>query len=373
MKPHFAPSRRTGAIIPLVVILLPMVLIMCGVAINWAQLQLNRTELQVATDASCRAAGRMYGVSTNMNQALSKAQAVANKNMVNHRKLTLRMSDLQPGVAVRPSSSGRYQFSPQGHNANSIRLVAEKSTKSPSGPIDLYFPLLGGISTANLKADAISAQIELDIALVLDVSGSMAYTLDEYADHNYNPRLAPPGWQFGDHVPPGSRWADTLTAVQIFLDELSRYPQRKYVSLTTYATDAQIELPLSGSYAPIMAKLDAYTKSFPLGATAIGEGLAFGHNSLTDSYFARPFAGKVIIVMTDGNHNWGREPLAVADEISKQGILIYTVTFSDEANQVLLKQIADKGNGKHLHAANASQLKTAFREIARRIPTVLVK
>ena len=50
-------SRRRGAMLPLVAILLPVLLVVGSLVINIAYMELTRTELQVASDAATRAAG----------------------------------------------------------------------------------------------------------------------------------------------------------------------------------------------------------------------------------------------------------------------------------------------------------------------------
>jgi Mg-chelatase subunit ChlD len=355
------------------VLICPVVLILCGMAINWAQLQLVKTELQVATDVSCRAAGRTYNVTNSMGQARAKAQEIADKNLVGNAPIVIRKSDLERGISIRPSLGSRYDFIRENAGANSIRLTVAKNKRTPSGPVNLYFPMLGGISTADLQAQAIAAQVELDIALVIDRSGSMAYSIDEVANPYVYPANAPPGWDFGQPVPPGSRWGDTVEAVQIFLDELARYPQQKRISLTTYSTNATLETDLSFNHSPIVTALDKYTMSFNSGATNISAGLTVASNVLASSPASRPYANKVIVLMTDGIQNWGTNPISVAGTVSSRGVTIFTLTFSNEANQAAMKEVAKIARGSHFHATSKAMLKDCFRQIARKMPTVLVK
>jgi Flp pilus assembly protein TadG len=366
-------SDRRGAIVPLMVIIFPVLLILCGVAINWSQLQLVRTEMQVATDASCRAACRTYMVTNNMGDAQDVAQAVANQNLVANAPLVLRDDDFQRGIAIRPSLNSRYNFTPANAGVNGMRLTVVKDHASQSGPVNLYFPLIGGLSTAKLMTQSIAAQVELDIALVIDRSGSMAYSIDEVADPYVYPSNAPDDWDFGQPVPPESRWQDTVDAVEVFLDELALCPQEKYVSLVTYGTGAVLETDLSASHGPILTALNNYTQAFPTGATNIGSGLAAASENLTSSPYSRPYANKVIVVLTDGVNNWGPNPYSVASSISSNGVTVFTVTFSDEANQTLMQDLANLGCGKHFHATSSAAIRAHFKQIAREMPTVLIK
>ena len=56
-------SNRQGAVLPLFAILLPMLLIFCGFAINLAYMQVVSTEMKIATDCAAHAGGRAMSVS----------------------------------------------------------------------------------------------------------------------------------------------------------------------------------------------------------------------------------------------------------------------------------------------------------------------
>ena len=55
-------SNRRGAIIPMFALLLPLLLIFCGFAVNLAYMQVVNTELKIATDAGAHAGGRAMSV-----------------------------------------------------------------------------------------------------------------------------------------------------------------------------------------------------------------------------------------------------------------------------------------------------------------------
>ena len=68
----------------------------------------------------------------------------------------------------------------------------------------------------------------------------------------------------------------------------------------------------------------------------------------------RPFAVKTMVVMTDGLHNSGGDPVAAAKKAAKKNITINTVTFSTEADFARMKAVAEATGGKHFHAADAA-------------------
>jgi hypothetical protein len=53
--------------------------------------------------------------------------------------------------------------------------------------------------------------------------------------------------------------------------------------------------------------------------------------------------------------------------------MVFTITFSDEADQTTMKLVAEKGLGKHYHATNGSSLTGVFQDIAKQLPIILSK
>jgi len=346
-------------------------LILAAFAINLAHVQLVRTEMQVATDASARAASKIFTSSRDFNRALSTAQSIANRNLVNSAPLQLRAGDFRFGTSTRNALNQRYRYQPGGGDPNALHLRIQKTAGSASGPVQLAFPSFGATQFLELTTESIITQVELDIALIVDRSGSMAYASNERAAHPPNPSAAPVGWEFGDQVPSPSRWLDTVAAVRVFLNELSRSPQRERVTLTTYAESASTDHDLTEDYSQPIRSLARYSANFNSGGTNISAGLRAASNRLATSSNARPWASKVIVLMTDGIHNQGGNPVNVATSVAAGGVMIFTVTFSGEANQNTMRQVAAAGGGIHYHANNASDLADVFREIARNMPTLI--
>jgi hypothetical protein len=87
----------------------------------------------------------------------------------------------------------------------------------------------------------------------------------------------------------------------------------------------------------------------------------------------RPWASKVIVVMTDGIHNTGTDPLQAAQRAADAEIQVFAVTFSKEADQKRMQQVATIGHGKHYYAATGNDLKKVFQDIAGSLPTLLTQ
>ena len=373
------PSRklRRGAMLPLIAMLLPVMLILASFVVNVAYMELTRTELRIASDAATRAAGHAFMSTGDQAAARDAAREGARRNPVAGRQTQLANNDVVFGVARRTATNQRYKFAAGGAKANAVSVNARRDVGSLSGSIAMVMPSFGAAKQFSPSQSAISTQVELDVALVLDRSGSMAYGAAEdsggRAAAGLPPAIAPAGWQFCDPAPAGSRWLDLVGGVNIFLGELQKSPQQEYLSLATYGDSSSLEAPLGKSQGPITKGMNKYTKNYCSGLTNIQAGITEGINAVGNPSKGRPWAVKVIVLMTDGRRTAGGDPKDAARDANAQGITVYTVTFSDEADQASMKSVAEIGGGKHFHATSASELRTAFLEIAKRLPTLLTQ
>jgi Ca-activated chloride channel homolog len=326
---------RKGSALTLLAFCLPVAIILAAFCINFAYMELTRTELYVAADAAARAANR--------EQAMTGNRAVA--------------------LATAKNTAGR---------ANAVEVLAQRNASAIDGRVNMLLPNI--LTTKRFSASQTSraTQVEVDIAVVLDRSGSMAYSANEPAVYPPLPAAAPLGWAFGKPVPPKSRWLDAVSALDVFMTEMQASPGSELISLSTYSDLPLTNVEFTSNYSLFAPAMAAYTNKFDAGKTNIGGGIRAGINSFTRG-FDRPWAAKVILVMTDGIHNTGENPISAARDAAAQKIMIFTVTFALEADQAAMKKVAQIGLGKHYHATNGNQLQSVFRDIARMIPTLITK
>ena len=356
-------DRRASAL-ALLVVLLPVALAISAFAINVVYMELARTQLQVNTDIATRAAGRALAVTGDQAQAIAAAKRMMQLNTFVNQRLDVTDNNIVFGASTRTSECERYSFS-LSNNPNAVRFETNGKVRVP-----MLFPTLGVPVDFRPIKQAISTQSELDIALVIDRSGSMAFGSNEPAG-NYNPAMAPLGWTWGDPVPPGSRWNDAVAAVDSFLSYLNTTVHDERVALVTYSDNASREEKLTTNYALLGASLTNISLSFKGGSTNIGDGITSGAAELGDKKAARPWASRVLIVLTDGIWTSGVDPAIAATAAVGEDITIYTLTFSAEADQAKMSQIATIGGGLHFHASNGTELTEAFRAIAHSLPTLL--
>lgn len=356
-------SLRTGGSIVVLVILLPFVFAIVAYSINVAYLELVRTELQIATDLAVRASGRTLAMTGDQNSARLAANLLLDSNLVAGKRLP--SAKVEFGVSTRYSESERYDYV-SGGSPNAVYINSD----SALAKIKPIFPTFGVPLEIRPIKSAICTQLELDIALVLDRSGSMAYA-DYESSRLAVPASAPDGWSFGDAAPPDSRWIDLCKSISQFVDILKLTSHDERVSLVTYNSQAKTDAKLTDDYTSIATFLEQYTQNFKGGATNVGGGILEGAKTLSDKATARPWATRVLIVLTDGNHNIGTDPVYAADSAANEKINVFSVTFSDEADTETMQTVATAGSGKHFHASNGSELAEAFEDIARSLPSII--
>ena len=184
---NYYPTNRRGAVLPLFALILPALIILCGFAINLAYLQLVSTEMKVATDAAAHAGGRALSIHQSTDAAYDAARINAQTNQVAGAPLILNTAqadhDIQFGLSTRVSAAQRYDFNfvtkaqvdAGNEQATSIRVIGQR-------PIPLVFRVMEGLTNVNVSRRSIATQLDRDIGLILDRSGSMlAYEdLDEW-------------------------------------------------------------------------------------------------------------------------------------------------------------------------------------------------
>lgn len=364
--------RRTGATMVAIVIMLPVLFILAAMAINLAYIQVVRTKVQIVTDASARAAGRAYVETADEAVALQAAQDMAALNPIDSTVLTLQSGDLEFGISQRNGSGRSYTFTSGANAGNAVRVTTTAFNNGSGDALQPFFPTFGSNFDIRPLCSATNTQTTLDVVVIVDRSGSMSFAADETSGGG-TPAAAPDGWSYGDPIPPNSRWLDLVGAVTGFCEELTATAKIEKVGLVSYASSAKKEQHLTEDYTKIDDANFAISLKFDGGMTNVGDGIDKGIETATEPKHARPWATNALVLMSDGVHNTGTDPIEAANRAAAESIPIYTVSFSSEANQALMQQIADMTGGTHYYALDAQQLNEAFRNIARRLPSMLTQ
>jgi len=367
-------ANRRGAMLVLIAITLPLVILMAAFAVDVAWMQLVRTELRTATDAASRAGAKTLSLRQTEAAARAAAKDAAGRNLVAGAPLVVTDPEIELGLGRQSSSTSRFVFTPGGPLLNAVRVTGSRTASSAGGPVSLFLGQVMGVTQFQPSYMATSTQLDRDICLVVDRSGSMMLGLVG--------RSIPGGGVCRPPHPTRSRWGALTMAVAGFLNELEKTRQQEQCGLVSYSsaarlcgltyTTSDINAGLSLNYQPIRNEMNRLSQNPVRGRTAISAGIDNGIRVLT-SGSARPFALRTMVLMTDGRHNTGREPVLAARDAAQQGIVINTVTFSNEADIARMQAVAAATGGKHFHAPNAAELERIFREIASTLPVMLTE
>ena len=334
--------ERKGAMLPFVAVVIIILFVSASLAIDIARIHVTRSELRTATDAAARAGVEALGRLQSRDAAVAAALNAARQNIVAGQGLDLDPSQIVFGTSTQ-NSDGSFSFDPNGSTINAINVTGERRNGSPNGPVNMMFGPVFGVTQFETIQTATATRLDRDIALVLDVSGSMRRD---------------------------NRFGALQDALDVFLSELEASPQEELVSLTVYSTNDKKLVDLTPN---MLAIREAFAEESPGGFTAIGEGLKTGLKSIEKDNLRREFALKTIILMTDGNHNTGVFPDIIAQDVADANVILHTVTFSAGANQDLMRTCAEIGGGIHLHADDEDELEEQFRAVARTLRVLMTQ
>lgn len=367
-------DSRQGAMLVLIAVCLPLCIVMAAFAINVAWMQLVRTELRTSTDAAARAAAKELSLAQSTTEARNAAKDAAKRNFVAGAPLLLADNDIEFGNSTQPTDISRFQFTSGGKKPNSVRVTGQRTKGSSSGPVNMLLANVFSLKQFEPIETAVSTQLDRDICLVVDRSGSMMWTL---AGGSQLPPGAP---DCGPPDPTRSRWGALNIALEAFLNELDKTAQNEHVALVSYSSNisqcgfkyniSDINSDLVSSYDKIRDVMKDLSSRPVKGSTAISAGIDDGIKVLTGKNI-RPFAVKTMIVMTDGIHNLGPEPIISARNAAKKDIVIHTITFSSDADIKRMEAVAAATGGRHFHAPDAAALAQIFKEIASTLPVML--
>jgi Ca-activated chloride channel family protein len=357
----------------MIALCLPLCIIMAAFAIDVAWMQLVRTELRTSTDAAARAGAKQLSLSQSIASARDTAKATAAKNLVAGSPLLLADSDITFGNGTQANDAARFKFTPGSAKPNAVQVVGRRNKGSLTGPVDLFFSGVFGVRQFQPVETATSTQLDRDICLVVDRSGSMMWTLTGSQLPAGAPDCGPPD-------PTRSRWGALNSALGAFLDELDATPQDEHVALCSYSSNTKecgftyhisdVNSDLVSDYTAIRSTMADLSSRPVKGSTSISAGIEAGLTVMTGPKI-RPFAVKTMIVMTDGIHNLGPEPIIPAKKAAKLGIVIHTITFSSDADIARMEAVAAATGGQHFHAPTFEDLKKIFQKIASTLPVLL--
>jgi Ca-activated chloride channel homolog len=397
---HRTADRR-GAAAMLLTVMMFVFIVTAAITVDYAYMQLVRTELRAATDAAAKAGAEALSRTQNTQQAIGEAVRYAAANKVGGQSVRLSTDDVVIG-RVKMNGSGKWQFRENDEPYNAVKVVAQAGDfQNGGGGIPLFFSRVLGQNSFAPTYEATAGQQEVEVCLCLDRSGSMNFDMSgaDWVFPPNNPRLSNftmwgAEWRnmLSPPHPVDSRWAALARSIDVFLTESSTPNGQPRTSVVTWGSDymmpvspytiypaASIDYALPGrggfkwedNVAAVKAAVAFRSNSVIMGSTNLSAGLDRAVASLNGTNNNR-FANKVIILLTDGEWNLGRDPVLAAYDARAQGMIVHCISMLT-SNQPVLQNIADTCGGKYYGTQNEDELRNAFIEIARSLPVVLTE
>ena len=370
---------------PLIAVLLTFLLVSLVFSVDVAYMQLARTELRAAVDASAKAGAEALTRLQDPALAIDAAVAAAAQNEVSGVPLVLDPANVILGRSTE-QDDGTWKFEAGATPYTSVRVKGVKSDGSAAGAVPLFFSKILGSSSFSPEQSATASQFQHEIVLCIDRSHSMTFDLTG-VDWSYPSEVS-----FDEYCKApgatGSRWASLESAVDAFVYGISSgaLAQQQKVGVVTWSTEgryracgnnynisaATVELPLGNNFAAINSAIQARGNQIMLGGTNMTEGLKSAID-LVIGTGSNPSAEKTIILFTDGQWNQGGNPIGQANRAKAKSIKIHPVTFMDGVDLADMTAIATATGGTHYHAKTTEELKATFLELARNLPLALTE
>ncbi len=170
------PACRRGTVLPLVVLTMTVLLGFLALAIDLGMLAIAKTQVQQAADLVALTAARTLNgnASVNYNQtaATTNAQNVLSYNIVLGH--TIQASQLTPlSYGSYDYNQGTQSFSPSFPPKSGSPTTATSATVTSSNLLPAFGKILGASILPSVSGTAQAVHRPRDIALVMDLSGSM--------------------------------------------------------------------------------------------------------------------------------------------------------------------------------------------------------
>ena len=147
-------------------------------------------------------------------------------------------------------------------------------------------------------------------------------------------------------------------------------PSGTAVGIVSFATSAQVILPPTRDRDQVSSAVNEIPA--PDGATAIGDALSAAQRILPKS------GHRVVVLITDGESNFGSDPMTAARQLAAHHIPVYTIGIGTNSGALIpgtlqaagidedaLRAYADVTGGAYSRADNASQLRAALARLGR--------
>ncbi len=207
----------------------------------------------------------------------------------------------------------------------------------------------------------------LDIVVVLDLSSSMQELMGGTTPANSLAKLT---YTSRDGARKGPAARTRLETVKEAIRKFIKMRRDDRLALVVFSDHAYVISPLTFDHDHLDQYIDIVDDQILRGEgmTAIGDGISLA-NYMIAKQSAKNIRNKVIIVFTDGEHNFGRDPIEALDDSDQAGIRVHMIGVDIQqeirlkpAVTNLIKAIRQMG-GRYYTADTTRQLAAASAEL----------
>ncbi len=248
----------------------------------------------------------------------------------------------------------------------SLRFTRKKALKFANFPAIEY---VTGERLLSKNYTLLAMRLATLTLVVLAVSGAMLWYEGETADMDFVLAIDASGSMMAADFAP-NRMEAAKDAALLFVDSV---PERAEIGVLSFAGVGFMKQPLTSDPARVRNAIRNISTELA-GGTAIGSAIISSVGML-----ANPGRPKVVVLLTDGQNNVGpsvEEAIAYANE---NHVTIYAIgigtdtggslsemnlTFVSTLDDETLRAVADQTKGRYYEATDASELESAYRQIA---------
>lgn len=377
---RYRQKNRTGSMMVMVLVIIIALLFAGAFAINKSYLNVAQTDLKTAVDLAAKSGAVALGQYQNQDHA----REVAEQTFYRHQPVVggdndkLVLVDIKFGNA-REQFDGSIDFVEDGIPVNAIQVQGAYPRLWNGDILPLGFV---GNSNVQVAVSSIACRTDNDVCLVIDRSASMAWDMS-HQEFTYPDGGSELQNYFSPPHATDSRWAALGRSVERFVTlAKTEIPGEVRMAMISYSSDYEfgiheseqvtVDQTITASLSKISEKLLEYGEDCIIGDTDIAAGLAAVPQAYQSAEVRSETGNRVVILFTDGLVTSGSDPVAEAEKLYNAGYTVNVISFSNQADQALARDIAEVGGGMHWHADDENELNEAFKNIAESLPGTLI-
>ena len=369
-------APRDGAVVPIVVVLIILLLTISCITINSNWLLYHRINAQNTADLAAMSALARIQSDPDTGARIYNAKVLGSRIYdLNYDRASegLDSDEVQLGFLVDPDEDEPTFVRAEELDA-AVSAVQILEPQSASNSVQVFLAnMLGANDSVRIVANSTVGTKAVDIMLCLDASRSM----NRLSSSNGFPSG---GSSINEPPLPGSRWFELKDTVRSFLDELRETNPNARVGLVTFGggwpleswgisgldydmarTELEPTLTVSDEVLGINDTLDSYATNY----IALGRGTSI-YDGIQDAVAAmdNPNATRHIVLLSDGQPWQPGRPntMVAAANAANKNITIHTISFSGTFSTLV--KVAEETSGLTFTASNQSELNNAFHILA---------